>query len=167
MKTLILISGTMGIGKSTLCQQLKKKLDHSVFLDGDWCWDMHPFIVNEETKEMVMNNICFQINSFLKCSSIDYVIFGWVMHQQDIIDDILGRIDLKDVRVCSLSLVCSKETLTKHIQKDIDLGIRSQDVLERSLSRLEMYQYLNTIKIDITDLNVEESVQRIYEIILK
>ncbi|MBQ0125795.1 MAG: AAA family ATPase, partial [Clostridiales bacterium] len=39
MKTLYLIGGTMGVGKTTVCQQLKKELDKAVFLDGDWCWD--------------------------------------------------------------------------------------------------------------------------------
>lgn len=39
MKTLYLIGGTMGVGKTTVSQQLKKDLANSVFLDGDWCWD--------------------------------------------------------------------------------------------------------------------------------
>lgn len=167
MKKLILIGGTMGVGKTTIGQQLKKKLNYSVFLDGDWCWDMHPFVVNDETKKMVMDNICFQLNSFLKCSHFDYVILGWVMHQQSIIDTILERLDLTDIQVYSLSIICSKETLRNHIQKDIDLGMRKEDVLERSLERLDLYQNLDTIKIDITNLSVEESVERIYEIILK
>ena len=45
-KHLYLIGGTMGVGKTTTCRILKEKLDRSVFLDGDWCWDMHPFTVN-------------------------------------------------------------------------------------------------------------------------
>ena len=44
MKKLILINGTMGAGKTTTCQELLKILQPSVFLDGDWCWKMHPFI---------------------------------------------------------------------------------------------------------------------------
>jgi len=36
----------MGVGKTTTSNELKKLLMKSVFLDGDWCWDMSPFIVN-------------------------------------------------------------------------------------------------------------------------
>ena len=54
MKTIYLIGGTMGVGKTTVSQQLKKELPNSVFLDGDWCWDADPFQVTEETKAMVM-----------------------------------------------------------------------------------------------------------------
>lgn len=45
MKTVYLIGGTMGVGKTTVCQCLKRKLENSVFLDGDWCWDSYPFQV--------------------------------------------------------------------------------------------------------------------------
>ena len=65
MKTLYLIGGTMGVGKTTVSQQLKKDLANSVFLDGDWCWDADPFQVTDETKEMVMDNICYLLNNFL------------------------------------------------------------------------------------------------------
>ena len=57
MKTLYLIGGPMGVGKTAAGQALKLLLDNSVFLDGDWCWDMHPFRVTEETKELVLGNI--------------------------------------------------------------------------------------------------------------
>ena len=152
MKKLYLIGGTMGIGKTTTCQVLKTKLDKSVFLDGDWCWDMHPFMVNEETKKLVLENICMLLNNDLKCSVFDHIIFCWVMHEQSIIDVLLSHLDLKDVKVISISLVCQKEALEKRIQKDIDQGIRKPDVLARSVERLEMYQKL------------KESVQTLEEI---
>ena len=57
MKTLYMIGGTMGVGKTTVCQQLKRSLPNSVFLDGDWCWDASPFQVTDETKSMVIDNI--------------------------------------------------------------------------------------------------------------
>lgn len=47
----------MGVGKTTVSQQLKQDLPNSVFLDGDWCWDADPFQVTEETKSMVIRNI--------------------------------------------------------------------------------------------------------------
>ena len=88
MKNLFLIGGTMGIGKSTVSQILKRQLPNSVFLDGDWCWDSSPFQVTAETKEMVIQNICAVLNNFLKCSAYENVIFCWVMHEQSIIDQI-------------------------------------------------------------------------------
>ena len=63
MKTIYLIGGTMGVGKTTVSQQLKKKLPNSVFLDGDWCWDADPFQVTEETKVDTVNKNVYEIVS--------------------------------------------------------------------------------------------------------
>ena len=165
MKKIIMIGGTMGVGKTTTSQLLKKKLNHSVMLDGDWCWDMHPFIVNEETKAMVINNIVYQLQSFIDCSVIENIIFCWVMHDQSIIDQICDRLCLDDCQVYSISLVCDEQTLRQHIQKDIDLGIRKDDVIKRSVERLSMYHDLNTMKVDITNFTIDETVDKICDII--
>ena len=143
---------------------LKTKLDKSVFLDGDWCWDMHPFVVNKETKKLVLNNICTLLNNDIKCNTFENIIFCWVMHEQSIIDDILSRLDLNDVKVIAISLVCQKEALEKRIQKDIDQGTRKPDVLARSVERLEMYQKLNTYKIDVSNKTIEEIVKEIIKV---
>ena len=164
MKTLYLIGGTMGVGKTTVSQQLKKDLANSVFLDGDWCWDMHPFVVNKETKKLVLNNICALLNNDIKCNAFENIIFCWVMHEQSIIDDLLSCLDLNDVKVIAISLVCQKEALEKRIQKDIDQGIRKPDVLARSVERLEMYQKLNTYKIDVSNKTIEEIVKEIIKV---
>lgn len=163
MKKLIFIGGTMGVGKTATSQLLKKKLEHCVFLDGDWCWDMDPFTVNEETKTMVMDNIVSILNNFIHCSQFENIIFCWVMHEQSIIDEIISRLDTNECQFYPISLICSQECLQKHIQKDIDSGIRTADVLERSLERLKMYQFLKTHFIDISELSIEETVQAIQD----
>ena len=65
MKKLIIINGTMGVGKTTTCLELQKLIPKNVFLDGDWCWNMNPFVVNHETKTMVISNIVFLIDNFI------------------------------------------------------------------------------------------------------
>ena len=166
MKKLYLIGGTMGIGKSTISQQLKQQLNRSVFLDGDWCWDAHPFQVTEETKEMVLNNICAVLNNFLKCSAYENIIFCWVMHEQSIIDTIISRLDIADCRILAISLLCSELELMQRLQKDITAGIRTDDVLERSIQRIPLYQKLNTIKINTSDKSPAEIAKEIANIIL-
>ena len=161
MKHLYMIGGPMGVGKTAVCQALKAQLDRSVFLDGDWCWDMHPFVVTEETKAMVVDNIVHLLSGFLCCSEIEHVIFGWVMHEQAIIDGILARLPLDGCTAHTVSLVCSEEALRARLRKDIDVGLRTQDVIGRSLSRLPMYDHLNTRKIDTTHMTIEEAAQAI------
>ena len=148
MKTLYMIGGTMGVGKTTVCQLLKQDLPNSVFLDGDWCWDASPFQVTDETKAMVINNICYLLNNFLKCSLYENIIFCWVMHEQSIIDSILKKLDSQNFDVKCVSLIADEKTLYERLSMDVERGIRSEDVIERSVARIPMYQTLNTIKID-------------------
>ena len=89
MKRLYVIGGPMGVGKTAACRQLQQLLDRSVFLDGDWCWDAHPFQATEETREMVLENISFLLDNFLRCSAYDHVIFCWVLHRREIWADLL------------------------------------------------------------------------------
>ena len=156
-KHLYLIGGTMGVGKTTTCQILKEKLDRSVFLDGDWCWDMHPFTVNDETKAMVTNNICHLLNNFLRCSAFQHVIFCWVMHEQSIVDSLLARLDLNGCVVHVVSLVCSEAALRARLQRDIDAGIRTADVIGRSVARLARYECVESEKLDVTGLTPAEA----------
>jgi broad-specificity NMP kinase len=139
MKTLYLIGGPMGVGKTTVSQILKNRLPNAVYLDGDWCWDASPFQVTEETKTMVIDNICHILSNFLRCSAYENIVFSWVMHQQSIIDTILERLPLSDCKLLNISLICDEKNLRKRLEKDISTGIRTNDVIERSLARLPLY----------------------------
>ncbi len=162
MKTVYLIGGPMGVGKTTVCQILKNQQNNCVFLDGDWCWDMHPFIVNEQTKAMVMKNICFMLNQFIHCPVYETILFCWVMHEQGIIDEILSNLDVEGCRIRKISLVCQEKELKKRLKKDIDAGIRTVDVIERSLERLKSYEKLDTEKIDVSDLTAQQVADTIW-----
>lgn len=151
----------MGVGKTTISQNLKKKLDHCVFLDGDWCWDADPFQVTQETKEMVMDNICYMLNNFLHCSVYENIVFCWVMHEQSIIDDLLRRLDTSQCQVINISLLTNKESLRSRLLIDVEKGIRDQDVIERSIARIPLYDALDTIKIDTHNKSIDEITEEI------
>lgn len=164
MKRIFLIGGTMGVGKTATCQLLKTNLNNSVFLDGDWCWDMHPFQVTEETKHMVMDNICYMLNSFMKCSAYENIVFCWVMHQQGIIDEIIARLEAADdCRIHSISLVCSEQALRSRLSKDVDAGIRSEDIIARSIGRIPLYEDLNTLKVDVSSISPLQAAELIMQ----
>ena len=150
MKRLIFVNGTMGAGKTATCRELKKLLPPCAFLDGDWCWDMEPFQVTEETKAMVQENIAFLLGQFLRCPAYETVIFCWVMHQEAIIQELLSRLETRGVQVRVFTLLPSPAALEAHIQKDVAAGLRVPADYQRSLERLPLYQAMDTEKI-LTD----------------
>ena len=159
MKNLIVINGTMGVGKTATSRALQSLLPNCVFLDGDWCWDMSPFIVNKETKEMVLDNISHLLNNFIACSVYENVVFCWVMHEQGILNDVLSRLNTQHCKVYPFSLTCSEEALISRLTKDVKEGIRTQDVIERSVPRLPNYLAMDTEPIDVSEISAQEAAK--------
>lgn len=160
-KRLILIGGPMGVGKSCASQALARLLPKNVLLDGDWCWNMRPFVVSDETRRMVMENIRFLLNQFLRCSTIENLIFCWVMHRQEIIDELLDGLNVEGVEVWKFSLVADAETLTARIAGDVQRGLRDAGALERSMAYLKGYAALDTRKLDVSHLTPDQTAARI------
>ena len=161
MKKFYMVGGPMGVGKTAACRLLKEQLPACAFLDGDWCWDMDPFVVNGETKVMVLDNICFVLNRFLHCSAFENVVFCWVLHQQAIWDTILSRLDTAGWRVVRVALTASPEALEGRLRADIAAGKRRPDVIPRSLARLPLYDEVDAVKMDTSALTAEEAAVRI------
>ncbi|MBM7616088.1 AAA family ATPase [Alkaliphilus hydrothermalis] len=164
-KKLIVVNGTMGVGKTATCRLLNKKLNNSVWLDGDWCWQINPFVVNEENKKMVEDNIQHLLRSYLSNSTLEYVIFNWVIHREDIMDMVLNMVKDFDFQLFRITLTCSEEALIKRISKDVEEGLRKEEQIEWSLEKLPMYGEQQTIKIDTSDIGVDETVERVLEIL--
>ena len=149
MKKVIFISGTMGSGKSTVSRLCSEQLTRSVWLDGDWCWMMHPFQVNDQTKAMVLNNITYLLNQFLAQPDFDYILFSWVMDDPETVRSILNRL-LGEFTFYHFTLSPSPAQLRRQLQSDIDRGLRTPDCLERSLARLPHYDGIDSEKIETT-----------------
>jgi predicted ABC-type ATPase len=161
MKNLIIVGGTAGVGKTTTCRELQKTLPKNVFLDGDWCWDMRPFVVTEETKAMVESNIAHLLNGFLACSEFENVIFCWVLHQQYILDHLLAALNLNGYRAHCFSLVCTEQALVERLSLDIAAGKRDSGIIERSVPAIPLYDRLDTVKIDVSDISAADAARRI------
>ncbi len=165
-KTLYLIGGPMGVGKTTVCRELNRMLPASVMLDGDWCWCADPFQVTEETKRMVLDNICHLLGNFLRCSAYENVILCWVMHQRAIIDEILGRLPIEEcgADVRTVSLVAHEDELRHRIKEDVRAGVRDEGAVARSLSYLPRFRDLGTELVDTTGLTPREVAAHIARI---
>lgn len=157
MKKLIFVNGTMGAGKTTVCRLLRDRLAPCAFLDGDWCWDMAPFSVTEENKTMVMDNIAYLLRSFLNNSSFEHVLFCWVMQDAAIAEHILERLQGCSYKLYFFTLLPDEDTLRARLEKDVRAGLRTADVIPRSIARLPLYQNMTTEKIEVSRRTAQET----------
>ena len=150
----------MGVGKSTVARRLADKLPHSVYFDGDWAWDMRPFVVNTENIEMVHENIAFLLRQFLKNSQLENVVFTWVMQEQAAIDRILTDLQDCDFELYNFSLLADESTLRQHFRDDPTRDENGES-LTKALSYLSKYDKINSVKIDRTGQTVDDTVAEI------
>ena len=163
MKRLVMIGGPMGVGKTSACRALQSMLPKNVFLDGDWCWDARPFAVTEETRRMVLENITFLLNQFLACSAYENVIFCWVMHRPEIIEAILSKLSLAGVELWQFALTADADALAERLRRDVARGLRTEDVVARSLAYLDDFDALEMEKIDVSRISAAQAAARMLE----
>ena len=114
---------------------------------------------------MVLNNISFILNNFLSNSNSKSVVFNWVIQSDDIMNEVLSRINTENVDVYKITLMCTKEELIRRIESDVRLGLRDNKNVERSLERYDMYKAMDTIKIDTTGKSIEKIIEEIVGIV--
>jgi hypothetical protein len=160
MKKLIIVNGTMGVGKSAICKDLYKEIDNSVWLDGDWCWMMHPWDFCEENKNMVIDNITHILCNYLLNSNFKYIIFSWVINKIDILNLILDKLNKYEYELILFTIICSKSGLKKKLNNRGE----NEDFISKSFERLEDYKNMNTIKID-SDNDISMNIHEMKQII--
>ena len=166
MKRLILINGTMGVGKSAVSRCIQRLLPACALLDGDWCWNVHPFSVTEESKRRVIDHIVTVLSGYLACADVQNVVFCWVMQRREIAESILARLPLGNAAVARFTLTASPETVAARLCGDIAAGLRDEDVIARSIAYLPFYaQDMGSIKLATDGMSAEETAREIARIV--
>ena len=121
-KKLILISGSPCVGKTAVGTRLFERYDNSAYLDGDWCWCVHPFSVTDPRLRSGDRSMSFVLSNYLD-SGFEYVFFtSVVLTDPRIRESILEGITARDFEVIGFTLTCSEETLRQRHDRRGDKG---------------------------------------------
>ena len=83
------------------------------------------------------------------------------MREQSIIDEITAALDTSRCRIVKISQLADEPTLRHRLSSDVAQGIRAADSVDRSVTRIHMYQALDTIKIEAGNKKVQEIADEI------
>lgn len=132
---LIIICGSPCVGKTTVADRLFQSYENSAYLDGDWCWCVNPFSINDPRLRNGDKNMSFVLSTYLN-SAFDYVIFSSVVAIGDPIRrEIVNAITAEDYEVIGFTLTCSEETLR---QRHKDRGEKRGVLLLRICRSIRM-----------------------------
>ena len=74
---------------------------------------------------------------------------------------------MTDTKVYKFTLAVSKEALAQRLNKDIFIGKRKPDVLQRSIERIPLYANMDTIHIDVSNIPQVGAARLIFNYISK
>ena len=139
----IVINGPMGIGKTTAGTFIADRYPGTAFIDGDWCMDIHPFIGNEETRNMAADNILHMIRNYRDCSVCKMAVVAWLMDDEQILEKLLNGIKEMGLDVKSVTLICDEDQLRTQWKEDTACPWRTEKWLKASLKSLDYFSRLD------------------------
>lgn len=106
MKNLLFICGPNGIGKTTICKEILRKLPNSAYVDSDPCRLMNPFILDDETIPTIAKNISDLIINYIDCLVIETVIFSYGFHgrRREVFEKVMQAVSKKGFQFYSVSI---------------------------------------------------------------
>lgn len=158
----IILNGPMGVGKTTVGKRAADRIPGTAFIDGDWCMDIHPFIGNQETRSMAVDNILHMIGNYRKCSVCSMVVLVWLMDDPRVIRAIMEGLTALQVEVKYVTLVCSREKLQRRWKNDHACDWRNDDWLNVSLNSLPGFMAMDHV-LDTSDMSVDQVVDLIMQ----
>lgn len=161
-KKLVMITGPAGIGKTTVCKELFKRINGCAWLDGDWCWMVNPYPgKTSEQKRYVEKAFGYIINGYFHDANTKIILFSWLMHSEFMFDLITEQIADKNYELIKIALVCGdKNMYVERMRKDR----RSEAQIEEADNMMRFHQ-LDANMIDVVNLLVNDIAERIIELI--
>jgi len=163
---IIIINGSLGVGKSSVAEQLHWKFDKSVHLDGDYIGDVHPFEIYDDARISHLYRTFELLISFHQKNGYHNFVINYVFESPESLQELLNLLRPLDASIYTYWLICNEEEQAKRIQG------RQRDAMEWELSRFVELQRIQAKaalqgfigkEVDTTDLTSAEAGVEIWK----
>lgn len=126
---IIIINGSLGVGKSSVAEQLHWKFDKSVHLDGDFIGDVHPFEIYDDARINHLYRTLELLIGFHQKNGYHNFVINYVFESPESLQELLNLLQPLDSSIHTYWLICSEEEQANRIRE------RRRDEIEWELSR--------------------------------
>lgn len=165
-KTLLVIVGPNGVGKSTTAKMLVELCPKCAYVDSDWCRVMNPFSFTEATKRTVTENMYSLLRNYILCDDVNTVVFVYSWHgdRKEIYEKVMQKLksDALDFEEKVIILKCSLEENITRATRDGRDETRIKRGIENTFSFYDNFSYPC---IETTELTPEQVARKILKII--
>jgi hypothetical protein len=126
---IIIINGSLGVGKSSVAEALHLKFDKSVSLDGDYIGDVHPFEIYDDTRIDHLYRTLELLIGFHQKNGYSNFVINYVFESPGSLQALLDLLHPLDPAIHTYWLTCREGEQAKRIRA------RGRDDIAWELSR--------------------------------
>lgn len=163
---MIIINGSLGVGKSSVSKELHWKFDKSVYLDGDHIGDVHPFEIYDDARIDHLYRTLALLVGFHQGNGYHNFVINYVFESPESLGDLLDLLRPLDASIHVYWLTCDEQEQEKRIRA------RSREQLDWELSRFVELQQIQAraaqtgfigIQVDTSHMSTTEVAERIWQ----
>jgi broad-specificity NMP kinase len=162
---IIIINGSLGVGKTTTAEELHWKFDRSICLDGDAIGNVNPFEIYDDARiEHLYQTIELLIEFHQKHGYHNFVI-NYVFESASSLQDLVDHLQPLDSSIHTYWLTCDKDEQAKRIEgrKRNDLKWELSRFVElQQIQRKAAEQGFIGMEINTTNLTCAEAADKIW-----
>ena len=160
---IIIINGSLGVGKSSVADELHWKFDKSVHLDGDYIGDVHPFEIYDDVRIDHLYRTLALLIGFHQRNGYHNFVINYVFESPDSLQALIDLLHPLEPSIHTYWLTCDEKEQAKRIQG------RKRQELEWELMRFVELQQIQAEaaqqgfigkEVDTTEFNIGRSGRR-------
>jgi hypothetical protein len=163
---IIIINGSLGVGKSSVADELHWRFDKSIHLDGDYIGDVHPFEIYDDMRiDHLYRTLALLVGFHQKNGYANFVI-NYVFESPDSLQDLLELLHPLEPSIHTYWLTCDEQEQARRIR------LRRRDELDWELKRFVELQHIQREaarqgfigkEVDTTGLSAGQAAEKIWK----
>lgn len=163
---IIIINGSVGVGKTSVADHLHYKFEKSVHLDGDAIGDVHPFIIYDDARISYLYRTLALLVDFHQQNGYCCFVINYVFESAESLQELVNLLTPLDPDIHAYWLTCNEEEQARRI------GRRGNNEIKWELERfIELHKIQVAAaqhgfigkQIDTSGLSVADVADEIWE----
>lgn len=167
---IIIINGSLGVGKSSVAEALHYKFDKSVHLDGDQVGDVHPFEIYDAARIDHLYRTLELLVGFHQKNGYHNFVINYVFESPGSLQDLLELLLPLDASIHTYWLTCNEQEQARRIRsrqrQELDWELTRFVELQRIQTRAAQQGFIGK-EVDTTGLTTAEVAQKIWQDIFR